>query len=161
VRVSTGLPGAGGWAAAAGGCASFDVEAEGEVEAGDGRSFGEAGESCANARAPGAHASSAHINRAAFIANKNIGAAARMHQVSRVGPRHRPRLEWRDEAFRAMLDIDKVERLIRPEVLKNAEPLFWSTGTGTDVWDPPWATPLAWATRRGHLDIVRLLTEAR
>ena len=25
--------------------------------------------------------------------------------------------------------------------------------------DPPWATPLAWATRRGHADIVRLLSE--
>jgi ankyrin repeat protein len=25
--------------------------------------------------------------------------------------------------------------------------------------DPPWATPLAWATRRGHDEIVRLLTE--
>jgi hypothetical protein len=23
--------------------------------------------------------------------------------------------------------------------------------------DPPWATPLAWATRRGHHDIVGLL----
>jgi ankyrin repeat protein len=25
--------------------------------------------------------------------------------------------------------------------------------------DPAWATPLAWARRRGHEDIVRLLTE--
>jgi predicted patatin/cPLA2 family phospholipase len=25
--------------------------------------------------------------------------------------------------------------------------------------DPPWATPLAWATRRGHTEIVRILTE--
>ncbi len=23
--------------------------------------------------------------------------------------------------------------------------------------DPPWATPLAWANRRGHLEIVELL----
>ena len=23
--------------------------------------------------------------------------------------------------------------------------------------DPPWATPLAWATRRGHEEVVRLL----
>jgi len=25
--------------------------------------------------------------------------------------------------------------------------------------DPPWATPLAWATRRGHPGIVRLLAQ--
>jgi ankyrin repeat protein len=25
--------------------------------------------------------------------------------------------------------------------------------------DPPWATPLAWATRRGHTQIAALLTQ--
>jgi len=24
--------------------------------------------------------------------------------------------------------------------------------------DPPWATPLAWATRRGHLEVLELLS---
>jgi hypothetical protein len=26
--------------------------------------------------------------------------------------------------------------------------------------DPPWATPLAWATRRGHADVVEILGQA-
>lgn len=26
--------------------------------------------------------------------------------------------------------------------------------------DPPWATPLAWATRRGHDEVVRILNAA-
>jgi ankyrin repeat protein len=31
--------------------------------------------------------------------------------------------------------IEKLQRMIRPEALKKHEPLLWSTGTGTDVWD--------------------------
>lgn len=94
---------------------------------------------------------------------------------------------------------DKIQRMIRPEALKKNEPLQWSTGMGTDVWemfcaaitgdlesikrllskdpslvrgshtyrtplyfavrenDPPCATPLAWAARRGHDQVVGLL----
>jgi ankyrin repeat protein len=26
--------------------------------------------------------------------------------------------------------------------------------------DPPWATPLAWATRRGHADVVSVLSRS-
>jgi ankyrin repeat protein len=29
----------------------------------------------------------------------------------------------------------KIQRMIRPEPLKKREPLFWSTGTGTDAWE--------------------------
>jgi ankyrin repeat protein len=30
---------------------------------------------------------------------------------------------------------EKIQRMIRPDELKKNEPLVWSTGTGTDVWD--------------------------
>src|SRR5262249_34291222 len=30
---------------------------------------------------------------------------------------------------------EKIRRMIRPDVLKRDEPLLWSPGTGTDVWD--------------------------
>jgi hypothetical protein len=53
--------------------------------------------------------------------------------------------------------------MTQPDPLTKAEPLKWSVGLGTDVWalfrpdDPPWATPLAWATRRKHPAIADLL----
>ena len=34
-----------------------------------------------------------------------------------------------------MNNTTKIERMIRPEELKKNEPLVWSTGTGTDVWE--------------------------
>ena len=73
-------------------------------------------------------------------------------------------------------------RMLRPAELKSDEKLLWSPGRGTDVWaakygqlemvefllergapkslpdDPPWATPLAWAIKRGHDRIARLLS---
>src|SRR5262249_41358963 len=30
---------------------------------------------------------------------------------------------------------EKVRRMIRPEALKKAEPLFWSSGMGADLWE--------------------------
>ncbi len=29
----------------------------------------------------------------------------------------------------------KIQRMIRPEALQKDEPLFWSPGKGTDVWE--------------------------
>lgn len=29
---------------------------------------------------------------------------------------------------------DKIQRMIQPEALKKNEPLFWSPGLGTDLW---------------------------
>ena len=43
--------------------------------------------------------------------------------------------------------------MIRPDELKNNEPLVWSTGTGSDVWD------LFCACIRGDLEIVKRLIE--
>jgi ankyrin repeat protein len=80
----------------------------------------------------------------------------------------------------------KVQRMIRPEALKKAEPLLWSAGIGTDVWemfcaamtgdvdsitrllarDPSlvraahaYHTPLYFAVRENQLEAVRLLLE--
>ena len=80
----------------------------------------------------------------------------------------------------------KIARMIQPEVLKKAEPLVWSTGTGTDVWamfcacitgdletvrrlvdkDPLLArcshgyrTPLYFAVRENQMEVVLFLME--
>jgi ankyrin repeat protein len=47
--------------------------------------------------------------------------------------------------------VQAVYRMIRPEELKKSEPLTWSTGTGTDVWD------LFCACITGDLDSARRL----
>jgi ankyrin repeat protein len=79
---------------------------------------------------------------------------------------------------------EKIRRMIRPEALKKNEPLFWSPGTGVDVWemfcaaiagdlettkrlldrDPSLArssyeyrTPLSFAVRENQLEVAALL----
>jgi hypothetical protein len=34
-----------------------------------------------------------------------------------------------------MTPIEKIQRMIRPDELKTDEPLKWSAGTGTEVWE--------------------------
>jgi RNA polymerase sigma factor (sigma-70 family) len=48
---------------------------------------------------------------------------------------------------------EKIARMIRPEALKKSEPLVWSAGIGTDVWD------LFCACITGDLDAVKRLLE--
>lgn len=49
---------------------------------------------------------------------------------------------------------EKVQRMIQPEVLKKKEPLTWSTGMGTDVWE------LFCACITGDLETVKRLVDA-
>ena len=48
---------------------------------------------------------------------------------------------------------EKVQRLIQPEALKKNEPLLWSAGTGTDVWE------MFCACMTGDLQTVRRLVD--
>ncbi len=53
-----------------------------------------------------------------------------------------------------MTSPEKIERMIRPDELSRKEPLMWSTGSGTDVWD------MFCACIAGDLETVkRLLTK--
>src|SRR5678815_4716648 len=81
---------------------------------------------------------------------------------------------------------DKIQRMIQPDELKKDEPLLWSTGTGTDVWelfcsciagnleavtrlvekDPSivrchfaYRTPLYFAVRENLIEVARFLLE--
>ncbi len=81
---------------------------------------------------------------------------------------------------------DKIQRMIRPEVLKRNEPLIWSPGAGTDVWDMfcaaiagdletikrllnqdaslvrgrhAYRTPLYFAVRENQIEVARFLLE--
>ena len=46
---------------------------------------------------------------------------------------------------------EKIQRMIRPEELKKNQPLKWSPGTGTDVWD------MFCAAITGHLETIKRL----
>ncbi|HTE25713.1 ankyrin repeat domain-containing protein [Flavitalea sp.] len=48
---------------------------------------------------------------------------------------------------------EKMQRLIRPEALKKDEPLFWSPGKGTDVWE------MFCAAINGDLQTIELLVQ--
>lgn len=49
------------------------------------------------------------------------------------------------------MNQQKIERMIRPDALKKDEPLLWSAGTGTDVWE------MFCAAITGDLEIIKRL----
>lgn len=86
----------------------------------------------------------------------------------------------------AMTPIEKIQRMIRPDELKKNEPLKWSAGTGTEVWEMfcaaiggdletirrlvnqtpalvrcqyRYRTPLYFAVRENQLEVARFLIE--
>ena len=48
---------------------------------------------------------------------------------------------------------EKIQRMIRPEALKKNEPLFWSPGIGTDVWE------MFCAAMAGDLETIKRLLD--
>jgi ankyrin repeat protein len=44
-------------------------------------------------------------------------------------------LQWSEKQQMTDNSAERIQRMIRPEVLKRDEPLLWSPGTGSEVWD--------------------------
>jgi RNA polymerase sigma factor (sigma-70 family) len=126
---------------------------------------------------------------AAFLEITINAVKTRLYSARRRLRKHMGHIEENLNAARPSSDpkfAEKVQRMIQPEALKKKEPLTWSPGMGTDVWemfcacitgdletvkwladkDPAltrcnhaYRTPIYFAVRENQIDVVRFLLE--